>query len=107
MLLGVSGLTQAREGGDDVHRSAYGAAVPVSGQGGGPIDTPDLDPYERLQPDTQAAVAAALREQYEGGKSIRDLAADTGYSIARVRTLLECADAALRPRGAAQAADQH
>ena len=77
------------------------------GYAGGPIDTPDLDPYERLQPDTQAAVAAALREQYEGGKSIRDLAADTGYSIARVRTLLECADAALRPRGAAQAADQH
>lgn len=77
------------------------------GYAGGPIDTPDLDPYERLQPDTQAAVAATLREQYEGGKSIRDLAADTGYSIARVRTLLECADAAIRPRGAAQAADQH
>ncbi len=77
------------------------------GYGGGPIDTPDLDPYERLQPDTQAAVAAALRDQYECGKSIRDLAADTGYSIARVRTLLECADATIRPRGAAQAGDQH
>ena len=32
------------------------------GYTGGPIDTPDLDPYERLQPDTHAAVAAALRE---------------------------------------------
>lgn len=77
------------------------------GYAGGPIDTPNLDPYERLQPDTQAAVAAALRDQYEGGKSIRDLAADTGYSIARVRALLECAEAAIRPRGAAQSGDQH
>lgn len=76
------------------------------GYAGGPIDTPDLDPYERLQPDTQAAVAAALREKYEGGDSIRDLAADTGYSIARVRSLLECADALIRPRGAAQATAQ-
>lgn len=76
------------------------------GYAGGPIDTPDLDPYERLQPDTQAAVAAALREEYEGGKSIRDLAVDTGYSIARVRSLLDCAAAAIRPRGAAQVAGQ-
>ena len=57
---------------------------------------------------TMAEVARLFGwSESEGGKSIRDLAADTGYSIARVRTLLECADAALRPRGAAQAADQH
>ena len=78
------------------------------GYAGGPIDTPDLDPYERLQPDTQAAVAAALRKEYEdGNKSIRDLAANTGYSIARVRSLLECAEATIRPRGATQGAGQH
>lgn len=71
------------------------------GYAGGPIDTPALDPYERFQPDTQAAVAAALREQYEAGSSIRDLASDTGYSIARVRSLLECAGAPIRGRGAA------
>lgn len=76
------------------------------GYTGGPIVTPDLDPYERLQPDTQAAVAAALREAYDEGKSIRDLAADTGYSIARVRSLLDCADATIRPRGAVQAVGQ-
>lgn len=69
------------------------------GYTGGPIDTPSLVPYERLQPDTQAAVAAALSEQYQNGKSIRDLATDTGYSIARVRALLGHADAAIRPRG--------
>jgi hypothetical protein len=55
------------------------AARSTAGTPGGPIDTPDLDPYERLQPDTQAAVAAALREQYENNKSIRELAAETGY----------------------------
>lgn len=77
------------------------------GYAGGPIDTPNLDPYERLQPDTQAAVAAALRKEYEdGNKSIRDLAANTGYSIARVRSLLECAEATIRPRGATQSAGQ-
>ena len=76
------------------------------GYAGGPIDTPDLDPYERLQPDTQVAVAAALREQYENNKSIRELAAETGYSIGRVRSLLECAEASIRPRGATQAAGQ-
>ena len=51
------------------------------------------------------AKAAGMKHTTLAG--FRDLAADTGYSIARVRTLLECADAAIRPRGAAQAADQH
>ncbi|MFP5346125.1 MAG: MT-A70 family methyltransferase [Actinomycetes bacterium] len=71
------------------------------GYAGGLIATPDLDPYERLQPDTQAAVAAALREQYENKKSIRELSAETGYSIQRVRTLLGTAEAEIRPRGGA------
>ncbi len=77
------------------------------GYAGGPIDTPDLDPYERLQPDSQAAVAAALRKEYDDGKSIRDLAADTGYSIGRVRSLLDCAEATIRPRGAVHLTGQH
>ncbi|PRY57152.1 N6-adenosine-specific RNA methylase IME4 [Knoellia remsis] len=72
------------------------------GYAGGPIVTPDLVPYERLQPDTRAAVAAVLREGYEDRKkSIRDLAAETGYSIQRVRALLDAAEAEIRPRGAA------
>lgn len=78
------------------------------GYAGGPIEPPGLDPYERLQSDTQAAVAAVLRKEYENNKSIRELAAETGYSIARVRSLLACADATIRPRGAAtQATGQH
>ena len=76
------------------------------GYSGGPIETPALDPYERLQPDTQSALAAALRKQYEDGKSIRDLAADTGYSIARVRSLLENSAVAIRPRGGVRVASQ-
>ena len=76
------------------------------GYSGGPIETPALDPYERLQPDTQSALAAALRKQYERGKSIRDLAADTGYSIARVRSLLENSAVAIRPRGGVRVASQ-
>jgi hypothetical protein len=40
-----------------------------------------------------------LREEYQAGHSIRELAAATDYSIARVRSLLDLAGASLRPRG--------
>jgi len=40
-----------------------------------------------------------LRRRYESGTSIRQLAAETGYSIGRVRTLLLSAGAPLRSRG--------
>ncbi|MDR2253378.1 MAG: hypothetical protein LBD97_05900 [Bifidobacteriaceae bacterium] len=40
-----------------------------------------------------------LRDQYESGRSVRDIASDTGYSISRIRRLLKQADVVMRPRG--------
>lgn len=69
------------------------------GYGGGPIVAPVLAPHERLEPATKESVGASLRAEYEKGTSIRDLAAQTGYSITRVRTLLADAGTVLRAPG--------
>jgi N6-adenosine-specific RNA methylase IME4 len=69
------------------------------GYAGGPILTPVLAPHERLKPGTQRAVGQRLKTEYEAGQSIRDLAAQTGYSISRVRTLLRSVDVVFRDRG--------
>jgi len=45
------------------------------------------------------AVAGSLRDRYESGLSIRDLANETGYSVARVRSLLARAGTTLRQQG--------
>jgi MT-A70 family protein len=58
------------------------------GYQGGPLLVPSVKPHERLTPETQKAVGARLRLEYESGASIRDISAQTGYSITRVRTLL-------------------
>lgn len=69
------------------------------GYAGGPILAPVLEPHQRLADGAQEAVGRTLRREYEAGTSIRELVAQTGYSIARVRTLLEKAGTELRPRG--------
>lgn len=69
------------------------------GYAGGPILAPVLEPHERLNVETHTTVARSLRAEYEKGASIRDLAAQTGYSIARVRALLVSAGTSIRPRG--------
>ncbi len=66
---------------------------------GGPILVPALAPHQRLDPEDQQIVAKALREEYERGTSIRELAAQTGYTIQRVRTLLAGAGTTFRERG--------
>lgn len=66
---------------------------------GGPILAPVLAPHERLNPAIQKMLGRALRSEYEQGTSIRDLAAQTGYSIGRVRTLLAGAGTTFRERG--------
>lgn len=69
------------------------------GYGGGPI-TPPLIAYERLEPDTKAAIAEELRVQYrDEGLSIRQICNQTGYSITRVRCLLDQAGVKLRRQG--------
>ena len=61
---------------------------------------PMLDSHQRLPHDSEIAVSAQLRRQYEEGASISDLAARYDYSIARVRRYLTLANTPLRQRGA-------
>lgn len=65
----------------------------------GEISLPPLRANEQLQPDIAKAVSAQLREMYESGKSVREIAEETGYSIQRIRSLLILADTTMRPRG--------
>ncbi|MDR1265093.1 MAG: hypothetical protein LBK42_05890 [Propionibacteriaceae bacterium] len=60
---------------------------------------PKLDPNVRLDAEFANRLGDTLRGQYISGKSIRQLANETGYSITRVRGLLEQSGTALRPRG--------
>lgn len=46
---------------------------------------PELGTHQRMDKKTAEAVAAALREKYDAGASIRDLVDETGFSVARVR----------------------
>jgi N6-adenosine-specific RNA methylase IME4 len=64
-----------------------------------PKDAPALAPHQRLDSAVTDELAKVARVLYESGQSIRDIAESTGYSIQRVRTLLQHAGADLRPRG--------
>jgi N6-adenosine-specific RNA methylase IME4 len=82
--------------------SAVGAAPRGQihqGYAGGPMCAPALAPHERLEAPTAEWLGKALRAEYERGTSIRDLAAQTSYSISRVRTLLANAGTEFRERG--------
>lgn len=68
------------------------------GYQGGPI-LPPLLPNEHLDLDRAEAIGSQLRARYETGMSVRQLADETGYSIQRIRTLLNTAGVAMRPRG--------
>jgi len=81
------------------------AAAEVSPRGrvhkgyeGGAI-LPPLFPNERLSQDRASAIGDRLRGLYQAGRSVRQLAEDTGYSIQRVRSLLQAAETSMRPRG--------
>ena len=69
------------------------------GYAGGAIEAPYLEPHDRLDTETADALADVLSEQYKAGASVRQLAETTGYSITRVRGLLEKAGTPMRPRG--------
>lgn len=68
------------------------------GYEGGPI-LPKLEPNERLPREARVQMGEALRKEYEGGASIKSLAARYGYSIKRVRSLLTLAGTTFRRRG--------
>ena len=69
------------------------------GYAGGAIDAPYLEPLDRLDHDTADTLAVELRAMYEAGASVRQLVENTGYTITRVRGLLEKAGTTMRPRG--------
>jgi N6-adenosine-specific RNA methylase IME4 len=71
------------------------------GYQGGPIVVPHIDSNVRLPAQVSDHLGSRLRFRYEAGVSIRDLAQETGYSITRVRGLLERAGTDIRPRGRA------
>lgn len=68
---------------------------------GMPGVVPELRRGQRLRGDDRASVGRHLLERYESGESIRQLCAETGYSIGRVRRLLEESGVTFRGRGGA------
>lgn len=70
------------------------------GYDGGDLDhVPHLDPHTRIPTELSIRLGVLLREQYETGMSIRQIADATDFSISRVRSLLESSCASFRGRG--------
>ena len=67
--------------------------------GGDLARVPQLEPHARIPGGLADRLGELLREQYESGLSIRELSHATGFSITRVRSLLEQAGTPLRGRG--------
>jgi N6-adenosine-specific RNA methylase IME4 len=70
------------------------------GYSGGSIVVPQLQLHMRLDDQTADYLGEELRRHYEEGRSIRDIAHETTYSIGRVRALLQRANTPIRSRGA-------
>jgi Transcriptional activator, adenine-specific DNA methyltransferase len=68
------------------------------GYTGGAI-MPEFRPNEHIDENIADAIGQELRMRYEAGSSIRQLAEETGYSIQRVRMVLDISGTVLRPRG--------
>ena len=60
---------------------------------------PAVQPHGRLSAKDQAVIGRRLRAEYDNGASIRDLCAQTGYTITRMRTLLTNAGVIFREPG--------
>ena len=69
------------------------------GYAGGGIEVPRVTKHVRLDPATADRVGKELRIRYEAGESIRQIVAETGYGITRVRGLLKRAGTTFRGRG--------
>lgn len=85
--------------GDESSEEVVPQGVIHRGYQGGEIQVPQLSLFERLDDSERENVAYTLRDQYTTGRSIREISADTGYSIQRVRSLLQEAETPLRGRG--------
>lgn len=90
------------EASDDIEPRGQGYRGYAGGEIEGtwdPDEAPKLAPHQRLDGAAASELAKLVRAFYDSGQSIRDIASTTGYSIQRVRTLLQHAGADLRPRG--------
>jgi N6-adenosine-specific RNA methylase IME4 len=86
--------------GDEADESVDPKGRVHQGYGGGDIaHLPSLEPNERMGGWLMERVARIMVEEYEAGSSVRQLADQSGYSIARVRTLLAKGGVMLRERG--------
>ena len=86
--------------GDEADEAVVPRGKVHPGYNGGSIETPQLQMHMRLEDEVAEYLGEELRRRYEAGRSIRDIATETTYSIGRVRSLLQRANTPLRPRGA-------
>lgn len=84
--------------GDESSDEVAPRGVVHKGYQGGAI-LPPLLPNEHLDLNRAEAIGQVLRNRYESGMSVRQLADETGYSIQRIRTLLNATGTTMRPRG--------
>lgn len=61
--------------------------------------TPELRRNQRLPDNERLKVGAELLKRYDAGRSVREICAETGYSIGRVRRLLQDVGVTFRARG--------
>jgi len=92
--------------GDESAQEIQPRGVVHPGYAGGPL-LPAIPPHRHLSDDRADELGQALRLQYLAGRSVRELSADTGYSIQRVRQLLQAANTPMRPRGRNAAVQLH
>lgn len=64
--------------------------------------TPELGRNQRVTGSERAKLGGELLKRYQKGQSIREICAETGYSIGRVRRLLVDAGVEFRGRGGTQ-----
>lgn len=84
--------------GDESHEEIAPRGKAHKGYSGGAM-LPTLSPNEHITSPIAHALSKELKSRYECGSSVREIVDETGYSIQRVRSLLEMANTSMRPRG--------
>jgi N6-adenosine-specific RNA methylase IME4 len=84
--------------GDESTDDTVPRGVVHKGYEGGQI-LPPLLPHEHVDRGRAEAMGERLRALYQAGSSVRQLAEEAGYSIQRVRSLLQGAETPMRRRG--------
>lgn len=84
--------------GDESGEEVVPRGIVHKGYEGGAI-LPPLLPNEHLEHKRAQAMGRKLKVQYKAGSSVRQLADENGYSIQRVRALLQIAQTPMRQRG--------